>query len=998
VADFLSYHLREEFIDKYRGREPKWGFPISDNGDSLGCHTWITKYARRKPDGTRERFWEGLQRVIEGMFSIQKDYVLQNRLPWDEKMAHKSAEEAYERCFAGKWSPPGRGFWMMGTEMVNGKGDSSALQNCSFISTENLGSMADPSHPFTYLMSASMLGIGVGFDTRGAGQIALYRPRMHEGQPGEQFPVHVIEDSREGWVESVAILLRGFFLGEKLIQFDYSKIRPLGSPIRGFGGTASGPAPLAKLHDKLMLMLDNRPGHRITSTDIVDIMNLIGKCVVSANVRRSAEVALGDPGDEDFLALKDWRVNPERNGKDGWSHLSNNSVIGKSGEDYGHLAERMSLNGEPGIFWLDIAQNYGRLADPADGKEYRTRGGNPCQPQWALLLAPDGLRRMGDIQTGDTVWSQDGWVRVTRKVATGVKPVYRYRTTAGYVDATENHRVMSRGVKTELRDAQSIDRLRGDLRQVSHNPKEILAGLLLGDGYIHTTHGNAYHVLCIGEHDQDYFGSEIAGLITGRHGTDRTWTTEPVIDGRYLVRLPERGIPDALLGNASVLRGLYSANGSVVRGRVTFKTTSPEMRDRIQLSLSALGMASYFTTNKPSRIQWPNGEYESRESYDVNIGRARDVLRFTEVIGFIQEYKMEKLQATVRSDNGAPDTSFNVTEVEFLGEHEVWDITVDGASHTYWSGGLNVSNCMEQPLESGENCTLVETYPTNCDDLQDYLRSLKFSFLYGKTVTLLPTQWAESNAIMIRNRRIGTSMTGLAEFAERYGWAELKKWQDAGYQEIRRRDREYSEWLGVRESIRVTTIKPSGTVSLLYGVTPGVHWPRERGYYIRTVRDMTGSPFAEAMRQAGYPVEPSISDPDNTVVISMPVEGPDIRSERDVSVWEKANLAALSQRWWSDNAVSVTITFREDEAGQVPAVLRSMDGQLKSASFLPIGEDIYEQAPYQRVDKETWDAMRARVKPLDWDSLYGNPEMPEPEGEMYCSNDSCEIPQRLEKP
>ncbi len=140
-------------------------------------------------------------------------------------------------------------------------------------------------------------------------------------------------------------------------------------------------------------------------------------------------------------------------------------------------------------------------------------------------------------------------------------------------------------------------------------------------------------------------------------------------------------------------------------------------------------------------------------------------------------------------------------------------------------------------------------------------------------------------------------------------------------------------------------------------------------------------------------MEASFSDPDTTVVITMPVEGPDIRPEREVSLWEKASLAAQCQRWWSDNSVSVTVTFREDEAGDIPSVLRAFDGQLKSISFLPMAEGTYKQAPYQRVSREEWDALRARIRPVDWDALYRSEEMPEAEGELYCSNDRCEIPQ-----
>jgi ribonucleoside-triphosphate reductase len=139
-------------------------------------------------------------------------------------------------------------------------------------------------------------------------------------------------------------------------------------------------------------------------------------------------------------------------------------------------------------------------------------------------------------------------------------------------------------------------------------------------------------------------------------------------------------------------------------------------------------------------------------------------------------------------------------------------------------------------------------------------------------------------------------------------------------------------------------------------------------------------------------VEPSVSDPETTVVITMPVEGPEMRSEQEVSAWEKTALAVHSQRWWSDNAVSCTITFKPEEAKEIPAILRAFDGQIKSITFLPMAENTYAQAPYQRVSKSEWARLRAQVKPVDWDQLYGSKELPEALGELFCSNDTCIVP------
>lgn len=369
---FLSFRLNDDFVKAYASQTPAWGFDMGA-GNYLGEWAWYTKYSRVKADGTKERFYEGLRRVIEGMYSIQKDHALRARLPWSEDKAYRSAEEAYERAFHGKWSPPGRGFWMMGTEFVNGRHDSSALQNCGFLSTKYIAT--DLAKPFTTLMNMSMLGIGLGFDTLGAGEITIQSPVTTNPN------AHVVDDSREGWCRSVELLLNCYFTaGRKMPTFDYSNVRPEGSPIKGFGGTSAGPEPLKKLHIMLWSLFRNRGGQLLTSSDIVDVMNMIGKCVVAANVRSSAEIALGRPDDAEFLKLKDWRVNPDRMGSDGWGYTSNNSVVVKDGQDLSHLTEAIALNGEPGIVWMDTVRSHGRIGD-YNVKDWRAMGFNPCAEQ-----------------------------------------------------------------------------------------------------------------------------------------------------------------------------------------------------------------------------------------------------------------------------------------------------------------------------------------------------------------------------------------------------------------------------------------------------------------------------------------------------------------------------------------------------------------------------------------------------------------------------------------
>jgi hypothetical protein len=204
-------------------------------------------------------------------------------------------------------------------------------------------------------------------------------------------------------------------------------------------------------------------------------------------------------------------------------------------------------------------------------------------------------------------------------------------------------------------------------------------------------------------------------------------------------------------------------------------------------------------------------------------------------------------------------------------------------------------------------------------------------------------------------------------------------------------DNKYSEWLGCRPSIKTTSVKPSGTVSLLFGVTPGVHWPTA-DVYIRRMRLASNDPLLVSLREAGYHTEPDVMDPTHSIVVELPTMGPEVRTEREVSMWEKTSLAILAQRYWADNQVSVTVTFTDEEKSQIGALLRSIDGQLKSVSMLPILEvgGAYKQMPYERIPLEEWEKQVGKVKRIDWKDFYKGNSF-DAEGEKFCSNDTCEI-------
>ncbi len=667
----LSFKLDPDFIDRYRNINPDFGF----NG--LGLLTYYRTYSRLKEDGTNEHWFETVQRVVEGAYTLQKEHILKNELGWNDRKGQRSAQEMYDRIFNMKFLPPGRMLWALGTPLVHEKRVGQALFNCAFVSTEKMDqSLREAVKPYSFMMDMSMVGVGVGFDVLGAGKVVINRPNTEET---EEF---VVPDSREGWVLSLERLLESYFETHftgspaKSVVFNYDEVRPEGLPIKGFGGVSSGPAPLIRMHDQLRERMNAQDGQEITVTLIADLMNMIGQCVVAGNVRRTAQIALGDVNDAEYRTLKDYSWNSESNKYEGkmahraaWGWASNNSVKADFDTDFTEVAKQVAINGEPGFVMMDNIRNFSRMSDPADYKDIKAKGTNPCG---------------------------------------------------------------------------------------------------------------------------------------------------------------------------------------------------------------------------------------------------------------------------------------------------------------------------EQSLESYELCCLVETFPSRAESQEDYMRTLKFAYLLGKTATLVNTTWQETNRVQKRNRRIGTSVSGVTNFIHRYSLETFRQWLTQGYDEIQRWDEIYSSWLCVPRSIKTTSVKPSGTVSLLAGVNPGCHFP-EFEYYIRRVRIAKNSPLIPAIIDAGLQIEDDVVD-NSSAVVSFPVHN-EGRTLNDVSIWEQTALAVFLQKYWSDNQVSCTVTFKPEEKSQIKPILDFYKYDLKSISFLPkVESGAYAQMPYEAITKEKYDEMASKLRPLKLVEMSQ-----ESVGEKYCNNDTCEV-------
>lgn len=300
--------------------------------------------------------------------------------------------------------------------------------------------------------------------------------------------------------------------------------------------------------------------------------------------------------------------------------------------------------------------------------------------------------------------------------------------------------------------------------------------------------------------------------------------------------------------------------------------------------------------------------------------------------------------------------------------------------------------CGEICLENFELCNLSETFPHRCNDLETFNQALKYATFYSTSVSLLPTHRPETNAVIAKNRRIGVSISGIAQWAEGAvpsGWGlmnytRLTRILREGYKIVREENNRLAKAAGVPASVRVTTIKPSGSISLLAGATPGVHYPVSR-YAIRRVRIGMDSPLVSVLKEAGIPNEPD-SYSDNTLVFEFTIDHGDVRPVEGVSPWEQFSLVAMLQRCWADNMVSATVYFdKEKDAKDVEKMLAMFIPVLKSVSMLPHAGHGYAQAPYEPINEEEYEKRRKGYENPNFASVKGSVPM----GSKFCDGESC---------
>ena len=381
---------------------------------------------------------------------------------------------------------------------------------------------------------------------------------------------------------------------------------------------------------------------------------------------------------------------------------------------------------------------------------------------------------------------------------------------------------------------------------------------------------------------------------------------------------------------------------AVLNGAVDRHLTSVEVLDIANI-IGSVVVAGNVRRSAEIALGRPNDvDYLNAKRWDLGtIPMHRAMSNNSVVVDDINELPEEFWEGY--SGNGEPYGMFNLTASRLFGR--VPEVLPDQSI-------VGTNPCAEIGLANRESCNLSEVFLPNVASEEELVDITRLLYKVQKAIAAMPYLDRESDDITSQNMRLGLGVTGIAQAHGKLGWL------GTTYIALRAFDSVWSAANGWPESVRLTTVKPSGTLSLLAGVTPGVH-PGFSQYHIRRVRMSVGDPLLQYCSDLGYTVEwvrnLDGSRSDTTKLVEFPCQFPQgtVLAE-DVSAVQQMQIQQTLQEQWADNSVSVTIYIKPGELGEVRSYLESHWRTMKSVSFLLHTDHGFDQAPLEAITKEDY--------------------------------------------
>lgn len=933
---------------------------ITDTWSNLAKIVYKRTYAR-KDKGFVENWSDTVDRVIQG--NVRNHDVSKEEI---EKLRYFMLNR--------KAGPAGRGYWFSGAPSHEALGGA-ALNNCWFVTLDKWDN-------FVLAQDLLMLGGGVGgsIEHRFVSKLPTIKPNvtiLHKNTKDANF---IVPDSREGWNELTRRVLEAFFVTGKSFTYSCICVRGKGEAIAGFGGTSSGPLPLIKFIDKICSILVQRTKKHIRPIDAMDLLCCIGEMVVSGNVRRSAIIILGDAWDKEFLTSKRWdlgAIPTER-------AMANLSVVCSDTDDLHPLFWKTYEQGEPfGIVNRKNIRKYGRMGEE---KPDTAQGMNPCVTGNTLILTKKGYIAIASVVGEDIeIWNGYEWSKVVPKITGENQPILKIKFSDGReLKCTPYHKFhLAIGYRGETTNIEAIQLKIGD-KLIKHNFPTLDNGTKASfnaytQGFKSAEGMNDYKYFSI--YEPKFMCSKRLGFKGELKGKKVHFTHNCPLPKEYVPF--DLGMEDQL----NWLAGLFDGDGCELKeGGIQLVSIDFNFLTNLQNLLSLLGVQSKIVPgNEEGFRSLPDGhggseKYFCKESKRILIGAIQ--IQSLKSLGM----KCERLPLDKEPQRDASQFS-RVISIEEAGIADFVYCFNETKRHLGIFNGIITGQCAEATLENGEPCNLQEIFLPNLKDEEEFIDAAILMHRYGKRITCEKFHNKINADVVKRNRRIGTGITGCLQ-SPLFNPDTL----DKVYKAIQRENINYSKELGIPESIRTTVVKPSGTLSIIGDVTPGIHASYSK-FYIRRVRFSSDDDLIPILKKSGHNVEPSIrfdgSLDNSTFVVDFYCKTPEGTPVADENwdMFKQLEVLLMAQKHWSDQAVSVTVYYKKQEIGTIKTWLKDNLKNLKSISFLCHNDHGFKQAPLEAITEEQYLKFISKTSPIEFDNIK--------EGilsdSLECENGFCPI-------
>lgn len=1003
------------------------------------------KYAKFIPALKRRETWVEL--------------VTRNKEMHKKKFPQISAEieDAYYYVYEKKVLPSMRSLQFAGKSIEISP---NRIFNCAFLPIDDW-------RAFSEIMFLLLGGTGVGFSVQKHHVNQLPEIRKPNST---RYRRYLIGDSIEGWADAIKILMRTYFEGMSTPDFDYSDIRQKGALLITSGGKAPGPQPLKDCVHNITKILDAKEnGSKLTPIECHDIVCFIADAVLTGGIRRAALISLFSMDDEEMLSAKSgpwWELNPQRG-------RSNNSAVilrHKITENaFLQLWKKIedSNSGEPGVYF-------------SNDKDWGT---NPSLRAGTKVITTEGIFPIEKLQDKTfKVKNLNGKISDAKCWLSGKNQKLFKLTLKDGTEyfATKEHEWpvwdgkqyvkiktpdLNRGNKLPfLRETKLFD---GNLGDYSDG---FVCGWLLGDGWVTNRKDYSEYGMIVSDKDDESNISEIItkilkinnesfnGNFKKRYRTAfedgeeemtqvlvDTHTKEININNKEVDKYFKRfgivdkkiGLPNAVWENGSehyrkgLINGLFSSDGHIEKSKKRISLTSKYKKLLLDVS-ELLGFYGIKTVIKVG-ISRLNGKEYIR--YDLRINENQSIKQFKSLFRLSVEYKQKTLDSYMFKST-KDNNQIEVLSVEETSLYEdVWDISVLDDTHCFQLSKVVTGNCCEIGLRPYQFCNLVEVNVSNIESQEDLDARCKAASFIGTLQAgytnfhYLRDVWKRTTE---KDALIGVGMTGI-------GSGEILKYDlEAAAKVVLKENVRVAKLIGINKAARTTTVKPSGTSSLVLGTASGIHaWHND--YYIRRIR--VGKNEAIYTYLSIYHpelLEDEYFKPKDQAVISLPVKAPEGSILRFESPMELLGRVKKFNLEWVKNGhrdgenthnVSVTVSIKKevekhsklDENGTtmidsnnqpIKEDRRDNDGNLiykinewpavgkwmwenretfNGISVLPYDGGSYIQAPFTDCTKRTYEEMMEILSDIDLTKVVEMVDNTNLTGEIACGSSGCEV-------